>query len=453
MALDSLTIQPAVKDTLLNEATPDQNYGNNTIISVYDGLLVHRSILEFALSTLAGKTPITATLSLYYYNWNTTDPDGLTVWAYKLTRTDWIELQATWNIYKTGSNWKAAGGDYVTSSPSGASETVPSGYEWMTWNILALLNDALGNSDDLELLMKFATEDVVPNAHWLQWYSAEYAVDTAKRPKLVVEYIEPPTNVVASDGTCADKVVITWTKANGVAEYQVYRDDFGLGWLGDVDTYDDTGADAPVITAGATSASKGKKFKSVVLNNSGESIADGTVHTYKVRSRYSGIESGDSNTNTGYRGASPITYQWQRSAADSDAAYSDLNGATTKKHYDYTAPAYSAGRYYRCSIAAFGSTTVYSTVARGYRRNPALPLVPVQAEVVIKNPAGGTLAYCKNAHGISTDYRINELAIMEFTIPAESDAGEYLVYPNEAWLYIEGVLKDIFKIIDIEGRR
>ncbi|GAI81538.1 unnamed protein product, partial [marine sediment metagenome] len=42
-----------------------------------------------------------------------------------------------------------------------------------------------------------------------------------------------------------DKVVVTWNKSTGATGYQVYRDGDPLGWLGDMATFDDNGADAP----------------------------------------------------------------------------------------------------------------------------------------------------------------------------------------------------------------
>ena len=107
---------------------------------------------------MAGKTPITATLSLNYFSWGTNDPVGKTIYFYKLTRTDWHETQSTWNIYKTGNNWTTPGGDYVTSSPAGASQVAPAGYGWVAWDVLVLLDESLGASKDLELLLKFDDE-------------------------------------------------------------------------------------------------------------------------------------------------------------------------------------------------------------------------------------------------------------------------------------------------------
>lgn len=176
-----------------------------------------------------------------------------------------------------------------------------------------------------------------------------------------------PTNVAATDGVHADKVVITWTKSTGATGYQVYRDGAGLGWLGDVATYDDTGAGAPTITPGAAVASDGAYADKVALSLSGAGTNNGTTHTYKVRAKNATGESADSGTNTGYRAPGSLTYQWQRSSADSDADYSNISGATTASYSDTDAPADGSGRYYKCVENAAGAAEQTSTPNRGYR--------------------------------------------------------------------------------------
>jgi len=177
---------------------------------------------------------------------------------------------------------------------------------------------------------------------------------------------DPPTNVQATDGVHTDKVVITWTKSDGATGYQVYRDDTPLGWLGDVATYDDTGADAPTITPGTASASDGTSSDYVTLSIAGEVTNNGTTHTYKVRAKNGG-ESGDSGTNTGYRGVGVLTYQWQRSAGDSNADYSNITGGTTDSYNDTEAPADGSGRYFKCIENASGAAEQTTNADRGYR--------------------------------------------------------------------------------------
>ena len=191
----TLTVQPSAKDTFLNEDAATTNYGNLTFLAVreaYPGYNeVMRSALEFGISALPGGAILSsATLQLYYYAlYNLTDGVGKTIWAYKQTHPDWVELEATWNIYKTGSNWTATGGDYVTSNPAGGSTTVPASYSWMSWNVLAIVQDAYDGSIAAEFLMRFATESVASDVRSNpRWYSREYTTDTSLCPKLVIEY-------------------------------------------------------------------------------------------------------------------------------------------------------------------------------------------------------------------------------------------------------------------------
>ena len=192
-----------------------------------------------------------------------------------------------------------------------------------------------------------------------------------------------PTSVSATDGTHTDKVTVTWTKATGATDYQIYRDGNALGWLGDVATGDDTGADAPTITPGTAAATDGAHLDKVVLSLAGESVANGTTHVYKVRSKNATGEGADSSTDNGYRGTAAITYQWQRSAADTDTSYSNIAGGTTDPYDDTGAPANGDGRYYKCVLDSTGAVQATSAVDRGYRIEPAEPGVTTQAVTAI----------------------------------------------------------------------
>jgi hypothetical protein len=210
-----------------------------------------------------------------------------------------------------------------------------------------------------------------------------------------------PTNVAATDGVHTDKVVITWTKSTGATDYHVWRDAVDLGAAGDVATFDDTGAAAPTITPGAASASDGTSGLHVTLSLAGESTSNGTTYTYKVIASNATGDSDDSLTDTGYRGVGALTYQWQRSAADADAAYGNIAGGTTEPYNDTGAPAptvtpgaatasdgtstlhvvlsvagesgtIGAGRWFQCVLNATGAAQQTSTSNRGYRGTSAL---------------------------------------------------------------------------------
>lgn len=131
--------------------------------------------------------------------------------------------------------------------------------------------------------------------------------------------------------------------------------------------FDDTTAAAPVITPGAAEASDGTNLDKVALSLSGNSIANGTEYDYTVKAINADGLSSASSIDHGNRAAGTLTYQWQRSAADSDANYADINGATTAAYDDTGAPANGAGRYFRCLLDATNSDQAISSVNRGYR--------------------------------------------------------------------------------------
>jgi hypothetical protein len=177
-----------------------------------------------------------------------------------------------------------------------------------------------------------------------------------------------PTNVSATENL-TDKITITWTAGDGETNgHRVYRDGNDISGVVShgTSTYDDTGAAAPAITAGSASASNGTFSFKVVCSNSGESIANGTTYSYTVKAINDGGTSSASSADNGYRLAGSLSYQWQVSAEDSDADYSDIAGATSSTLTFYDAPS-GVGRYYRCKITATDSTTQYSTAERGFR--------------------------------------------------------------------------------------
>jgi hypothetical protein len=210
---------------------------------------------------------------------------------------------------------------------------------------------------------------------------------------------DAPTNVSATDGTHTDKVVITWTQSAGADHYKVYRDGGDVsGLLGDVATYDDTGADAPTITAGTATASDGTSTIHVTLSIAGASVSNGTTHSYTVyASNDGGVSwSAASDANTGYCGAGTLTYQWYVSDADSDADYASLGaGANTNPYNDTTAPSGAAtvetlafagygadwvilqgkvntgvgadGRYFYCEVGSADAVSVDTNTNRGYK--------------------------------------------------------------------------------------
>jgi hypothetical protein len=195
------------QDSYINSESPTTNYGSLTYIQQYDrdGRNT-RPVLSFDLSSIpAGAVIQTAKLSLYYYYYfsgagaGEINPTGKTIWLNKLTRNDWHETQSTWNIYKTGNNWTSAGGDFTTTDR--VSATYPADINnWIEFNVKDLLEDAIDNDINLNLLLKFETEEQPTNWSLTRLYSREYSTDTTLIPKLEIEYeipleeLTPPIN-------------------------------------------------------------------------------------------------------------------------------------------------------------------------------------------------------------------------------------------------------------------
>ena len=252
----TLTVQPSAKDTALLSDTPDALYGTEYYCLVGDAAAsIRRIIAEFSISGLpVGATLASASLQFYYYGSQYTDPVGKTVWAYKLTRTDWVEAQASWNDYKTSTAWTAGGGDYVTSSPAGGSTTFPADVGWIAWNVLAIVQDAYDGSIAAEFLLKFEDETLTSGNSRAYFYTNDYTTDTDLCPKLIIVYIVAPTvttqavssiatttatgngNITATGGENADhRGVVYGTTSKGdpgntaynATEYDSYEDESG----------------------------------------------------------------------------------------------------------------------------------------------------------------------------------------------------------------------------------
>lgn len=137
------TLSPT-KDTQILDWSPYNNYGGSTTMACINDSTprVASALISFDLSGLDAASIESATLGVYVHNRTISG----TVNVYKLTRNDWVESEANWNRYKSLSNWSTAGGDYVTSSPSGASGTPPAANNWWTRDVTAIVSDALTNS-------------------------------------------------------------------------------------------------------------------------------------------------------------------------------------------------------------------------------------------------------------------------------------------------------------------
>jgi len=173
-----------------------------------------------------------------------------------------------------------------------------------------------------------------------------------------------PVDATANRGyRVANAITYQWQRSSGTG-------DSGYGDIGGAtsSTYDDTGGAAPIITPGSSVATDGTYSDKVALSLSGTSIANGEVRYYKctLTSTDASNSPTASVSNSGYRVAASLTYQWQRSDADSDADY-NTNLCATAVCNDTTITI-GAKRYYRCVLNATGSAQQISSANEGYRK-------------------------------------------------------------------------------------
>lgn len=183
----TLTVQPSSKDTYIDSSHSTTNYGGNDRFFVGVGYV---GIIEFSLSGLpSGSVVTSATMSLYWAQ-NAGITGGEVVDCYRVLRTDWVESEATWNIFKTGNNWTTAGcnsngNDYTTTHASSFTLPAPAVgiNHFQDCDVKDMVIDSVSAGNDAIFKVRMADAGVIA-----VFLSKEH-VTSANRPKLVIEYI------------------------------------------------------------------------------------------------------------------------------------------------------------------------------------------------------------------------------------------------------------------------
>ena len=177
-----MQLQPPIADSYLRENVPDTSNGAYTYLNVY----VSGSTLLSEIPP--GSTVNEAYLLLYYYEELGGNPSGRTYNSYRVTK-DWIEAEATWNSYMTGSLWDTAGGDYTTSG--GASANVPaSPGQDMVWDVTNIVKAWIEDGQpNYGFLLKDSGEIALAEGVGAYFYSKESTVGDS--PRLKVDWTTP----------------------------------------------------------------------------------------------------------------------------------------------------------------------------------------------------------------------------------------------------------------------
>lgn len=161
-------------DSALEEKDPDTNFGSDTACSV--GLMSggdrdrRRCIFEVNLTPYVNTVITGAKFRYYIHTTNMADSELCT--NKRITRSDWVESQVTWNKYKTGSNWTAAGGDHA--APSGTF-TCDESTGWKTRDILDHAQDAIADRGGWLQLLMFASSAGLQNDEAMTVRTSDYA--------------------------------------------------------------------------------------------------------------------------------------------------------------------------------------------------------------------------------------------------------------------------------------
>lgn len=142
----------------------------------YDGVGIFRAILEFLLTSL----PVYCTIKSARFVIHNQPGSAEVGHLYPISRTDWVEADATWDMYDAVNDWASPGGDY-DASPSVA-------ITWAFWGwyhvtVTDMAESARRAGKPLELLAKSDDEGTVGSSAWMTKENADY-----DDPYLVVEY-------------------------------------------------------------------------------------------------------------------------------------------------------------------------------------------------------------------------------------------------------------------------
>ena len=184
------TYQPTTADTWINAYYPNTNYGTSTNLNLINSNpYIYRSLFYFDISDI----PNGATFTQGDFTVCMSSAVAYTtiIAVYRLTRSNWTELGATWIKYDGTNSWTTAGGDYTTTNGVSMSCNIPNTSNPPPWTFSSpsLIQDCYNAFNKQVHLIMLEPNS---NAYGMDYFpSREYTTDITKRPKLTVTYISP----------------------------------------------------------------------------------------------------------------------------------------------------------------------------------------------------------------------------------------------------------------------
>lgn len=178
-------------DTMIIQENPTTNYGTETGLYIgenYGSTQLARTLIKFDLSAVPTLyISDDATFSLWHYSDQSNNTRNIAL--YRLKR-NWVETEANWNNYASGSAWSTAGGFDTSDCESGTnvgvrsfSATESTGKKDWSVDAKSLEDMCNGVWTNYGWLIKAWTED--NDQH--RFRSSDYTTST-ERPKLTFEY-------------------------------------------------------------------------------------------------------------------------------------------------------------------------------------------------------------------------------------------------------------------------
>jgi hypothetical protein len=178
------------KDTHIYVLSPDTNYSTATQLdfnNLFTPTYNRHILIKFDISSIpSGSTINSAVLNVYGVE---TDVYSGTISAFRVLR-NWVDTQATWNIYSTGNNWGTAGCQNTTTDRSSSAEdtyirSAWDGAGWYDFNLTTAVQNWLDSVWENDGVLLQITAGTIADANP---YSSEYATNTSLRPTLTVDY-------------------------------------------------------------------------------------------------------------------------------------------------------------------------------------------------------------------------------------------------------------------------
>lgn len=175
LLIAAVCVLPATADELIFYPTDDtfvDEWAPNNVWGASSGLRVRNtgngpwecdSLVKFDITSIPPGTPIpSATLHLYYFAWQDSNPAGRPLRCRRVTR-DWEEETVTWN---TRPGWSSVITDAVP---------VPGSYGWMEWDVTEDVQ-AFVNGDEVDFgwVIRDETYWGGSGIPFMRFYSKEY---------------------------------------------------------------------------------------------------------------------------------------------------------------------------------------------------------------------------------------------------------------------------------------